>query len=458
MDTAIPNYNTAGGRDTSTTWNGVLHERRRQNSGDRSPKLIMEFQDDDSGFCKKKIRDPLSHRIIEKRRRDRMNTCLSDLSKLIPVSHLRTGHGRIEKTEIIEMAIKHLKRLQANADIAQLNERCNFPYPEQGPGYLHHFQNGYQECTSEMMRFLVEVEGYYAGDRLCIRLLNHLRQHCSKLMEDLRGNGMKKEPPSTIGEKETDPTICELSEEKPSYSLKSCLTFCTSSEKEVKPMLHVLECRKPTETLFKSFDSQTIAVGPNDGELKHEQPRGETCKLPTPQDSLSKSRPVSVASSSSSTRSDETYKYKNNMKDRFHADSLQQHPSTSESECDTVTIKPTMHFNGCQQKSQDFANLPELIDLKNYPIPSVDHHSGYKNFLRSDFMQNLLPNALSIGQLPMFVLHPNHNFYIPMTIASSIIDSVVTKFNSYLPLLHSVNILVYFGNAVNVPESAFRPI
>lgn len=55
----------------------------------------------------------MSHRIIEKRRRDRMNNCLADLSRLIPTEYLKKGRGRIEKTEIIEMAIKHMKHLQS---------------------------------------------------------------------------------------------------------------------------------------------------------------------------------------------------------------------------------------------------------------------------------------------------------------------------------------------------------
>lgn len=54
----------------------------------------------------------MSHRIIEKRRRDRMNNCLADLSRLIPTEYLKKGRGRIEKTEIIEMAIKYMKHLQ----------------------------------------------------------------------------------------------------------------------------------------------------------------------------------------------------------------------------------------------------------------------------------------------------------------------------------------------------------
>ena len=59
------------------------------------------------------IKDSMSHRIIEKRRRDRMNNCLADLSRLIPPSYLKRGKGRIEKTEIIEMAIKYLRHQQS---------------------------------------------------------------------------------------------------------------------------------------------------------------------------------------------------------------------------------------------------------------------------------------------------------------------------------------------------------
>jgi len=43
-----------------------------------------------------------------------MNNCLADLSRLIPAEYMKKGRGRVEKTEIIEMAIKHMKYLQSN--------------------------------------------------------------------------------------------------------------------------------------------------------------------------------------------------------------------------------------------------------------------------------------------------------------------------------------------------------
>lgn len=93
-----------------------------------------------------------------------MNNCLADLSRLIPTEYLKKGRGRVEKTEIIEMAIKHMKRLQQ--EVACPSE---------------HYRLGYQECMSETMRFMVEIEGHFPREAICLRLLNHLQKHCEAL-------------------------------------------------------------------------------------------------------------------------------------------------------------------------------------------------------------------------------------------------------------------------------------
>ncbi|PSN42770.1 hypothetical protein C0J52_20977 [Blattella germanica] len=38
------------------------------------------------------------------------------------------------------------------------------------------------------MHFLVEVEGYFAGDSLCVQLINHLQKHCDKILKGDRLN------------------------------------------------------------------------------------------------------------------------------------------------------------------------------------------------------------------------------------------------------------------------------
>jgi len=71
------------------------------------------------------MQDSQSHRVIEKRRRDRMNSSLADLEGLVVndcaslPGHSDDGlakyasQGRIRKTEVIEMAIQRIRQLKS---------------------------------------------------------------------------------------------------------------------------------------------------------------------------------------------------------------------------------------------------------------------------------------------------------------------------------------------------------
>ncbi|KAJ8932547.1 hypothetical protein NQ318_000699 [Aromia moschata] len=62
------------------------------------------------------------------------------------------------------MAIKHMKYLQ-----------------QEHGNPTEHYRLGYQECMSEAMRFMVEVEGHFPREAICVRLLNHLQKHCESI-------------------------------------------------------------------------------------------------------------------------------------------------------------------------------------------------------------------------------------------------------------------------------------
>lgn len=124
-------------------------------------------------------RDPMSHRIIEKRRRDRMNNCLADLSRLIPPNFLKQGQGRIEKTEIIEMAIKHLNHLHSilpKEEMSSSGIDISKTQLDEDKEKSERFLMGYKECGTELMRFLMDQEGLTTKDRLFIRVVNHLAE------------------------------------------------------------------------------------------------------------------------------------------------------------------------------------------------------------------------------------------------------------------------------------------
>ncbi|XP_036354574.1 hairy/enhancer-of-split related with YRPW motif protein 1-like, partial [Octopus sinensis] len=49
--------------------------------------------------------------IIEKRRRDRINNSLSELRRLVPTAFEKQGSAKLEKAEILQMTVDHLKVL-----------------------------------------------------------------------------------------------------------------------------------------------------------------------------------------------------------------------------------------------------------------------------------------------------------------------------------------------------------
>ncbi|KAJ0069929.1 hypothetical protein NL108_016552, partial [Boleophthalmus pectinirostris] len=55
----------------------------------------------------------LPHRLIEKKRRDRINECIGQLKDLLP-EHLKLSTlGHLEKAVVLELTLKHLNALTA---------------------------------------------------------------------------------------------------------------------------------------------------------------------------------------------------------------------------------------------------------------------------------------------------------------------------------------------------------
>ena len=50
-------------------------------------------------------------KVIEKRRRDRINNSLAELRRLVPTAFEKQGSAKLEKAEILQMTVDHLKLL-----------------------------------------------------------------------------------------------------------------------------------------------------------------------------------------------------------------------------------------------------------------------------------------------------------------------------------------------------------
>jgi len=102
--------------------------------------------------------------IMEKRRRARINESLGQLKTLIldALKKDSSRHSKLEKADILEMTVKHLRNLQ-RAQMTALSADSTV---------LSKYRAGFNECMNEVTRFLSTSEGVNTEVRS--RLLNHL--------------------------------------------------------------------------------------------------------------------------------------------------------------------------------------------------------------------------------------------------------------------------------------------
>uniref|UniRef100_A0A5F8ABH6 Basic helix-loop-helix family member e41 n=1 Tax=Macaca mulatta TaxID=9544 RepID=A0A5F8ABH6_MACMU len=120
----------------------------------------------------------LPHRLIEKKRRDRINECIAQLKDLLP-EHLKlTTLGHLEKAVVLELTLKHLKALTALTEqqhqkiIALQNGERSLKSPIQSD--LDAFHSGFQTCAKEVLQYLSRFESWTPREPRCVQLINHL--------------------------------------------------------------------------------------------------------------------------------------------------------------------------------------------------------------------------------------------------------------------------------------------
>ncbi len=107
--------------------------------------------------------------VIEKRRRDRINTSLNELKRLVPTALEKSGSAKLEKAEILQMTVDHLKVLQSRG----LNDYSSTSDPHRLAADYH--SAGFRECAAEVARYLVSVEGMDVQHPIRLRVMSHLQ-------------------------------------------------------------------------------------------------------------------------------------------------------------------------------------------------------------------------------------------------------------------------------------------
>ncbi|XP_063282740.1 class E basic helix-loop-helix protein 40 [Pelobates fuscus] len=99
----------------------------------------------------------LPHRLIEKKRRDRINECIAQLKDLLP-EHLKlTTLGHLEKAVVLELTLKHVQALSSLIEQQQkqiLSLQNGSPSESSKMSGEEMFLSGFQLCAEEALRFL----------------------------------------------------------------------------------------------------------------------------------------------------------------------------------------------------------------------------------------------------------------------------------------------------------------
>ncbi|KAE8613069.1 hypothetical protein XENTR_v10007554 [Xenopus tropicalis] len=161
----------------------------------------------------------LPHRLIEKKRRDRINECIAQLKDLLP-EHLKlTTLGHLEKAVVLELTLKHLKGLTSLTEqqhqkiMALQNGEHALKSPIQTD--LDAFHSGFQTCAKEVLQYLSRFESWTSRDQRCTQLLNHLHTVSSQilsssqlLLQSVPGGKGSSASPGRGGQKAENQTNC----------------------------------------------------------------------------------------------------------------------------------------------------------------------------------------------------------------------------------------------------------
>ncbi|XP_061440151.1 hairy and enhancer of split-related protein HELT [Rhineura floridana] len=127
---------------------------------------------------KERKRIPVSHKVIEKRRRDRINRCLNELGKTVPMALAKQSSGKLEKAEILEMTVQYLRALHS-ADFPRGREK------ELLTEFANYFHYGYHECMKNLVHYLTTVERMETKDTKYARILAFLQSKAHFVTEPI---------------------------------------------------------------------------------------------------------------------------------------------------------------------------------------------------------------------------------------------------------------------------------
>ncbi|XP_072308025.1 class E basic helix-loop-helix protein 40 [Eucyclogobius newberryi] len=128
----------------------------------------------------------LPHRLIEKKRRDRINECIAQLKDLLP-EHLKlTTLGHLEKAVVLELTLKHVKTLNVRLEQQQqkiMALQKDLQISDHGSdGSVDSeemFRSGFHLCAKEVLHYLANQE---SRDLSASHVISHIHKVAAEVL------------------------------------------------------------------------------------------------------------------------------------------------------------------------------------------------------------------------------------------------------------------------------------
>jgi len=462
---------------TTTTATDCSDDCRKPNCHQKSVSTTSESESQ-SGHKRRRQtstagEDPQSHKIIEKRRRDRMNSCLADLSHLIPSNYLKKGRGRIEKTEIVEMAIKHIKYLHSILPDSAIQQEGNetasqassadtstdpvhfgrpTPLSWRYPDDEESFKNGYNECKSEALHFLVNSGGIQPESPICTRLVDYLKGYL-----DHRGSH-KQCKTEQMGLVDSDYSSLRsdhsttnsevgsiVSNTSGSVVSNTSLSSSFFSQPPSKYSMYLPSTSDKSTKSSKSSSSQhnhhhhhqghSTSIYPKSGASSSEYPKSSGGYYQgNPSSSSSDHSQSEKQRKSSEDMSSGKFKFKDSIRERYVN-------AADETESSLLASQKEEKYS-TELKHRSDTNAETTDKKTTYPPVEIDW-----------------PKEMKKGSIPTFALHGSH--YIPVPVAEEVIQPYIHLFERGTPdtplMLHPITIPVNFCGPIQMAAKCKPP-
>ncbi|CAF0808601.1 unnamed protein product [Didymodactylos carnosus] len=110
-----------------------------------------------SSYSSEQSSRKLAKTCVEKKRRDRINKSLDELKELMALTDERARYQKLEKAEILEMAVNYVRNLKRIVHLS-----------------MEDYENSYRQCTEEIWKFINAIPNIVPEQR--DRLANRCRQ------------------------------------------------------------------------------------------------------------------------------------------------------------------------------------------------------------------------------------------------------------------------------------------